>query len=54
MWSDPKTWTNRNNIVPKAGDEVVINAGWNVVFDLEDSPIFKSVEVNGKLTWKRG
>ena len=53
-WSDPATWTYLPNRVPLAGEEVIIHQGWDVIFDLEDSPLFKNVEVNGKLTWLRG
>ena len=46
-WSDPATWTYLDNRVPEEGEEVIIHQGWDVIFDLENSPIFKNVEVNG-------
>jgi hypothetical protein len=32
----------------------VIRKGWDVVYDIETSPVFKSLEINGKLSFKRG
>ena len=54
LWSDPATWTYLDNRIPEAGEEVIIQEGWEVIYDIENSPIFKNIEVNGKLTWKRG
>lgn len=33
---------------------MVINSGWDVVYDIGDSPLFKSIEINGKLSFLRG
>jgi hypothetical protein len=56
LWSDKDTWTNlpEGQDLPKEGDEVVIRKGWDVVYDIETSPVFKSLEINGKLSFKRG
>jgi hypothetical protein len=48
LWSDPASWTSGS--LPVEGDEVLIEPTWNMVYDLEDSPVFKSIEVNGRLT----
>lgn len=50
LWSDKKTWPNLGH-VPEEDDEVEIKDGWEVVYDVETSPILKSLEVNGKLTF---
>jgi len=54
LWSNPDHWNEKRetgkSTVPIAEDEVVIEAGWNMVYDLEDSEVFKSIEINGRLT----
>ncbi|HET9218237.1 MAG TPA: G8 domain-containing protein, partial [Terriglobia bacterium] len=45
-WSDPATWPNRK--VPVAGDKVTIDAGKEVVLDV-NTPALGGVTVNGKL-----
>ena len=47
-WSDPASWTSGS--LPVTGDEVLIEPTWNMLYDLADSPVFKSIEVNGRLT----
>ena len=48
LWSLPTTWPD--GIVPTGGD-VEVQAGENIIYDLEDSPIFDVVTVNGRLTF---
>lgn len=48
LWSLPGTWDD--GIVPTGGD-VEIKPGKNVIYDLEDSPVFDVVTVNGRLSW---
>jgi hypothetical protein len=55
LWSDPANWPN--NTVPKDGDDVHVEAGWNMIYDLNHTmvgndtpPVFKLVRVNGNLT----
>ena len=48
LWSVPETWGN--GVVPLGGD-VEIAAGENIIYDLDDSPLFDVVTVNGRLTW---
>ena len=50
LWSLPSTWPHLNNIVPTGGDVEVL-PGENIIYDLEDSPIFDVVTVNGRLTF---
>ena len=54
LWSDSATWANRGGVLPIEGDDVVIDSNMNVVYDLGDSPVFKSIEVNGILKFKYG
>lgn len=49
-WSDPNSWAS--GAVPVEGDEVSIPPCEWVEYDLEDSPIFKQVTVNGRLSFK--
>jgi len=37
--------------VPAEGEEVEIKSGWHMVFDLEESPILKSLQINGILSF---
>src|SRR5215510_6379033 len=47
-WSDPATWPNRK--VPVAGDKVTIDAGKEVVLDV-NTPALGGMTVNGKLSF---
>src|SRR6186713_813015 len=47
-WSDPATWPNRKS--PVAGDKVTIDAGKEVVLDV-NTPALGGVTVNGKLSF---
>jgi len=38
LWSDKDTWTNLGH-VPEEGDVVEIMDGWDVIYDVETSPI---------------
>lgn len=48
-WSDPESWPNLDNRVPVEGEAVVVNKGWKVIYDLWQSPLYKSVEINGQV-----
>lgn len=37
-----------------AGEVLVVPSGYNVVYDIGESPLFTSLEINGKVTFKRG
>mmetsp|Transcript_41647 Transcript_41647/g.63630 ORF Transcript_41647/g.63630 Transcript_41647/m.63630 type:complete len:166 (-) Transcript_41647:2455-2952(-) len=50
FWDDPTHWPSGS--IPKEDDIVEIMSGWNMVYNLkEPSPIFKKIEINGKLTF---
>jgi hypothetical protein len=51
LWSQASTWPEGK--VPVANDDVEIPPGKNIIYDLEDSPIFKYVQINGRLTFKQ-
>jgi len=48
LWSLTTTWAD--GVVPTGGDVTVL-PGENIIYDLEDSPIFDVVTVNGRLTF---
>jgi len=49
LWSDPSSWTS--GAVPVEGDFAEVEPGWNMVYDLEDSPILEFLTINGRLTF---
>jgi hypothetical protein len=49
-WSIPEHWDDFGR-VPIEGDEAIIQSGWNMIYDIEDSPKLESLEVRGKLTF---
>lgn len=49
LWSDPASWPN--GTLPQEGEDVHIEPGWNMVMDLEETPILGYVEINGILTF---
>jgi len=49
-WSNPASWDT--GAVPVANDTVEIKPGWNMVFDVAESPIIKQITVNGRLSFK--
>lgn len=50
LWSDPKTWPN--GVLPKEGEDVEVPPGMDVLYDLEESPIYRYVQINGRTTFK--
>jgi hypothetical protein len=50
MWSDPKTWPS--GVLPKEGEDVEVPPGMDVLYDLEESPIYRYVQINGRTTFK--
>ena len=40
--------------MPEEGEEVVIEPGWDIIYDIGTSPVFKNIQINGKLSFKRG
>ena len=51
LWSLNTSWSSGN--VPLAGEDVVIEPGQNFIYDLEDSPIYNYVQINGRVTFKQ-
>jgi hypothetical protein len=49
-WSDPKSWNT--NKIPVAGDNITIESGWNMIYDVAVSPILNYLEINGRLTFE--
>jgi hypothetical protein len=49
-WSNASSWTNRNNTLPKDGDSVVIESGWNMILDV-NTPNLTKLTINGRLTF---
>lgn len=49
FWSDVSNWPGE--VLPAEGDFVEVEPGWNMVYDLEDSPIFEMLTINGRLTF---
>jgi hypothetical protein len=48
-WSNASSWTS--GAVPVEGEYVEVESGWNMYFDLEESPILDVMQVNGRLTF---
>jgi hypothetical protein len=49
LWSDPTSWPA--GVVPGEEEEVEVESGWNMYYDLETSPTYKSITVNGRLSF---
>jgi hypothetical protein len=49
-WSNAADWTS--GAVPQEGEDAHVEPGWNMVYDLEDSPVYKLIRINGILTFK--
>ena len=54
FWSNPASWPNLPNRIPIEGEEVEIMTGLDVIYDIGISPLFKSIEVNGNLSFLPG
>ena len=50
MWSDPASWDS--GVLPVFDDDVEIPAGKNIVLDLAETPVMKSLTINGRLSFK--
>ena len=50
-WSDADNWGGE---LPKEGEDVEVPSGWNMVLDLAETPIFKSLTINGRLSFMTG
>ena len=49
-WSSPSTWPSGK--LPVEGEEVEVPPCVWIDYDIEESPIFKKVTINGRLTFK--
>jgi len=49
-WSQASDWPD--GVVPGNGSDVTILSGWNMVFDMEESPLYQVIQINGILTFK--
>ena len=56
-WSNASHWESQfadsegNDRIPEFDDEVIIESGWNMIYDIEDSPKLAKLEIRGKLTF---
>jgi len=56
-WSKEDSWIRTDKdgkktmIVPKAGDKFTIESHWNMLLDLEETPIFDLIEIRGRITF---
>ena len=51
LWSNETNW---GGTLPGPDDDVEIPSGWNMLLDLEETPVFKSLTINGRLTFMPG
>ena len=47
-WSDPTSWSLGR--LPVEGEDVIIEGTWNMVLDIPETPLLRSLEINGRLT----
>lgn len=48
FWSDETVWGGQ---LPQEGEDVEVPSGWNLILDLEETPIFNSLTINGRLSF---
>jgi hypothetical protein len=48
LWSDPENW---GGTLPVEGDDVEVPSGWNMLLDIEETPVFHSLSINGRLSF---
>lgn len=54
-WSDEEFWkTTSLGRYPVHGDVVEIMEDWDMIFDIYESPVLESLEVNGKFSFYQG
>lgn len=46
-WSDVTNWPNET--LPAEGEDVHIISGWKMILDIEETPIFELMRINGIL-----
>ena len=47
-WSDPRSW--QTNKLPVEGEDVIIESAWNMILDIPETPLLRTLEINGRLT----
>ena len=52
LWSNPNSWPSGE--VPKEGEDVHVEPGWNMTMDLRKTPNYRLIRINGILNFKRG
>jgi hypothetical protein len=50
FWSKVEAWS-KTKVIPIAGENLIIESGWNMHLDLKETPIFDKIEINGRLTF---
>jgi len=56
FWSISEHWDTAREAAmpfPEEGEDLIIKEGWNMVLDLEETPIFNLIEINGRLSFAR-
>lgn len=48
-WSNASDWESGK--IPEEGEDVEIKSGWNMIFDIEESPKLRNLQINGRLTF---
>lgn len=48
-WSDTENWPD--NRLPNEGEDVEIRGAWNMILDIEETPIVRLLKVHGRLTF---
>jgi hypothetical protein len=51
LWSQATSW--KSGKVPLAGENVEVEPGQNLIYDLEESPIYNYVQINGRVAFKQ-
>ena len=50
-WSKLEDWDDTIDHLPVAGEMIEIIPGWNMMYDIEDSPVLEMLTINGRLTF---
>ena len=50
VWSDVENW---GGVLPSEGDDVEIPSGWDMVLDIEETPVLNSLTINGRFSFRQ-
>jgi len=50
-WSELDDWDGTIDHLPEAGEMIEIIPGWNMIYDIDDSPVLEMLTINGRLTF---